>query len=94
MNSDIEDYGYGRVSAKDQNEARQIKALLEVGVKRENIFLDKQSGADFNRPQYKRLLKKLKKGDILYIKSIDRLGSANSNKKGHMLRTNGALSPV
>ena len=48
MNSDIEDYGYGRVSAKDQNEARQIKALLEVGVKRENIFLDKQSGADFN----------------------------------------------
>ena len=74
VNSDIEDYGYGRVSAKDQNEARQIKALLEVGVKRENIFLDKQSGADFNRPQYKRLLKKLKKGDILYIKSIDRLG--------------------
>lgn len=48
VNSDIEDYGYGRVSAKDQNEARQIKALLEVGVKRENIFLDKQSGADFN----------------------------------------------
>ena len=66
MNSDIEDYGYGRVSAKDQNEARQIKALLEVGVKRENIFLDKQSGADFNRPQYKRLLKKLKK-EISYI---------------------------
>ena len=58
VNIDIEDYGYGRVSAKDQNEARQIKALLEVGVKRENIFLDKQSGADFNRPQYKRLLKK------------------------------------
>ena len=57
-----------------RQEARQIKALLEVGVKRENIFLDKQSGADFNRPQYKRLLKKLKKGDILYIKSIDRLG--------------------
>ena len=63
VNSDIEDYGYGRVSAKDQNEARQIKALLEVGVKRENIFLDKQSGADFNRPQYKRLLKKLKKAE-------------------------------
>lgn len=74
MNTDFEDYGYGRVSAKDQNEARQIKALIEAGVERDHIFLDKQSGADFNRPQYKRLLKRIKKGDTLYIKSIDRLG--------------------
>lgn len=74
MNTDFEDYGYGRVSAKDQNEARQIKALIEAGVERDYIFLDKQSGADFNRPQYKRLLKRIKKGDTLYIKSIDRLG--------------------
>lgn len=74
MNTDFEDYGYGRVSAKDQNEARQIKALIEAGVERDHIFLDKQSGTDFNRPQYKRLLKRIKKGDTLYIKSIDRLG--------------------
>lgn len=67
-------YGYIRVSSKDQNEDRQLIALREVGVESENIFLDKQSGKDFDRPQYKRLLRKLKKDDLLYIKSIDRLG--------------------
>ena len=67
-------YGYIRVSSRDQNEDRQLIALREVGVKEKNIFLDKQSGKDFNRPQYKKLLRKLKKDDLLYIKSIDRLG--------------------
>lgn len=68
------DYGYVRVSAKDQNEARQIQAMLDFGVQRENIFVDKQSGKDFNRPKYKRILNRLKKGDTLVIQSIDRLG--------------------
>ena len=67
-------YGYIRVSSKEQNEDRQVVSLLEAGVEAENIFTDKQSGKDFNRPQYMGLLKKLKKGDVLYIKSIDRLG--------------------
>ena len=67
-------YGYIRVSSRDQNEDRQLIALKEVGVPQKNIYLDKQSGKDFNRPQYKRLLRKLKKDDLLYIKSIDRLG--------------------
>ncbi len=67
-------YGYVRVSTKEQNEDRQLIALGEVGVLEKNIFLDKQSGKDFNRPQYKKLLRKLKKDDLLYIKSIDRLG--------------------
>ncbi len=67
-------YGYIRVSSRDQNEDRQIIALKEVGVPEKNIFMDKQSGKDFNRPQYKKLLRKLKKDDLLYIKSIDRLG--------------------
>ena len=67
-------YGYVRVSSKDQNEDRQMIALGEVGVLRRNIFVDKQSGKDFNRPQYKKLLRKLKKDDLLCIKSIDRLG--------------------
>lgn len=67
-------YGYIRVSTKEQNEARQRIALQNVGVPEENIFLDKQSGKDFNRPQYKRLLRKMKRDDLLYIKSIDRLG--------------------
>ena len=65
---------YGRVSTKEQNEDRQLIALHEVGVLQKNIYMDKQSGKDFNRPQYKKLLKKLKPGDLLYIKSIDRLG--------------------
>lgn len=67
-------YGYIRVSSKEQNEDRQLIALRESGVLEKNIYLDKQSGKDFNRPQYKKLLKKLKKDDLLYIKSIDRLG--------------------
>ncbi len=66
-------YGYIRVSSKDQNEDRQLIALNEVGVERKNIYLDKKSGKDFDRPQYKKLLRKLKKDDLLYIKSIDRL---------------------
>lgn len=67
-------YGYIRVSSRDQNEDRQLLALKEVRVPARNIYLDKQSGKDFNRPQYKKLLRKLKKDDLLYIKSIDRLG--------------------
>lgn len=67
-------YGYIRVSTKDQNEDRQRIALAEFPVPRENIFMDKLSGKDFNRPQYKKLVRKLRKGDILVVKSIDRLG--------------------
>ena len=67
-------YGYIRVSTREQNEDRQKIALREVGVSAQNTYMDKQSGKDFNRPQYKRLLRKLKKDDLLYIKSIDRLG--------------------
>lgn len=67
-------YGYVRVSSRDQNEARQLIALREVGVSDRNIYVDKQSGKDFNRPQYKKLIRKMKKDDLLYIKSIDRLG--------------------
>lgn len=67
-------YGYIRVSTREQNEDRQIIALREMAIPAQNIYMDKQSGKDFNRPQYKRLLHKLKKDDLLYIKSIDRLG--------------------
>ncbi len=67
-------YGYVRVSAKDQNEDRQIIAMREVGVSEKNIYMDKQSGKDFKRKQYKRLVRRMKKDDLLYIKSIDRLG--------------------
>ena len=67
-------YGYVRVSSQDQNEARQLIEMEKAGVLKENIYIDKQSGKDFNRPNYKRLLKKLKEGDVLYILSIDRLG--------------------
>lgn len=67
-------YGYVRVSSKDQNEDRQIIALRNQGIPEENLFVDKQSGKDFNRPQYKRLIRRLRRDDILYIKSIDRLG--------------------
>ena len=63
-----------RVSAKDQNEDRQIIAMREVGVSEKNIYMDMQSGKDFKRKQYKRLVRKMKKDDLLYIKSIDRLG--------------------
>ena len=67
-------YGYVRVSTREQNEDRQLIALREGGVSDKNIFMDKQSGKDFERPQYKKLLRKMKKDDLLYIKSIDRLG--------------------
>ena len=67
-------YGYVRVSTLEQNEERQMIAMKEVGVKRENVLVDKQSGKDFDRPQYKKLLRRLKAGDLLYILSIDRLG--------------------
>ena len=66
--------GYIRVSSTDQNEDRQRIALSEVGVEEKNIFLDKLSGKDFNRPQYKKLVRKMNSGDLLYILSIDRLG--------------------
>lgn len=67
-------YGYVRVSSQEQNEDRQLVAMAEAGVARGNIFIDKQSGKDFERPNYKRLMKKLRPGDTLIIKSIDRLG--------------------
>lgn len=71
---DINTYGYVRVSTKEQNEDRQLIALHELGLTDKFIYVDKQSGKDFNRPQYQRLLRKLRPGDLLYIKSIDRLG--------------------
>ena len=67
-------YGYIRVSTADQNTARQFVALEKLKIPKNNLYVDKQSGKDFNRPAYKRLLKRLKEGDLLYIKSIDRLG--------------------
>ncbi len=70
----METYGYVRVSSREQNEGRQLEAMNVMGVKKRNIYKDKQSGKDFERPQYKQMLKKMKKDDLLYIKSIDRLG--------------------
>lgn len=67
-------YGYIRVSTREQNEGRQVTAMQSVGVKPENIYMDKQSGKDFQRPQYREMVEKLKKDDLLYVKSIDRLG--------------------
>lgn len=71
---DMQIYGYVRVSSLDQNEDRQLIALQEVHIPPKNIFTDKQSGKDFNRPNYKKMIRKLKAGDLLYIHSIDRLG--------------------
>jgi len=70
----VEEYAYIRVSAADQNEDRQLSAMEAIPVPRHNIFMDKMSGKDFNRPSYQSLLKKLKPGDLIYVKSIDRLG--------------------
>lgn len=70
----INTYGYIRVSTREQNEDRQLIALREAAVPERNIFLDKQSGKNFDRPGYRRLVKRLRPGDLLYIKSIDRLG--------------------
>ena len=67
-------YGYVRVSSIDQNEDRQLAAMKEKGVTGNALYIDKQSGKDFDRPQYKRLVKKLRPGDLLYVLSIDRLG--------------------
>lgn len=67
-------YGYVRVSTQCQNEDRQMIAMEEMDVPEQNIYIDKQSGKDFNRPQYKRLMRQIKEGDVIYIKSIDRLG--------------------
>lgn len=70
----MEIYGYVRISSIDQNEDRQLIALRNNGVDDRNVYMDKQSGKDFNRPQYKKLVRKLRSGDLLYILSIDRLG--------------------
>lgn len=67
-------YGYVRVSTREQNEDRQIIALSEMKVPKKNIYIDKQSGKDFERPMYHRMLKKLRRNDLVYVKSIDRLG--------------------
>lgn len=67
-------YGYIRVSTREQNEDRQLLAMQELNISQEQIYIDQQSGKDFKRPQYQKLVKKLKKDDILYVKSIDRLG--------------------
>lgn len=74
MNDNGKIYGYVRVSSAEQNEGRQMIALAEAGVREGDIFVDKQSGKNFERPQYKRMVKKLKAGDLLYVLSIDRLG--------------------
>ena len=68
------EYGYVRVSSTDQNEDRQVFAMAKLEIPTEQIYMDKISGTDFERPGYKALMKKLKNGDLLYIKSIDRLG--------------------
>lgn len=70
----IQRYGYVRVSTKDQHTDRQMAAMEKLGIMPNHIFEDKQSGKDFNRPEYIKLIKKLKAGDVLYVKSIDRLG--------------------
>ena len=67
-------YGYIRVSTRDQKEDRQLLAMRELSIPEENIYLDKQSGKDFQRPRYQRMVRKLKPDDLLYVKSIDRLG--------------------
>lgn len=70
----MKEYAYVRVSALDQNEERQLLEMRKLGIAEENIYTDKQSGKDFERPMYKSLLRRLEKGDVLYILSIDRLG--------------------
>ena len=67
-------FGYIRVSTKEQNEDRQLIAMRELHIPEKNLYIDKQSGKDFDRPQYKKLIRRMKKDDLLYIKSIDRLG--------------------
>ena len=74
MNEKTKVFGYARTSTREQNEDRQLIALKEMGVPEKNIFLDKLSGKNFDRPQYKKMMKKLDENSVLYIKSIDRLG--------------------
>lgn len=74
MEESAMDYGYIRVSSMDQNEDRQRLAMEQAAIPKRNIYMDKQSGKDFDRPQYKRLVHRLKSGDLLYVVSIDRLG--------------------
>ena len=74
MNEKQRIYGYVRVSSREQNEDRQIIAMKEHQIPEKNIYIDKQSGKDFCRPEYRRLMKKVKPDDLIYIKSIDRLG--------------------
>lgn len=71
---DKQTYGYIRVSTKGQNEDRQMIALSGLSIPKRNLYIDKKSGSDFNRPAYKRLMKRLRPGDLLVVKSIDRLG--------------------
>ena len=77
-------YGYVRVSTQEQNEARQMDAMRELSIPEKNIFMDKLSGKDFNRPQYKRLVRRCKPDDLLYIKSIDRLGRNYEIGRAHV----------
>ena len=79
-------YGYVRVSTKEQNEDRQLIALNGAEVPERNIYVDKQSGKDFNRPMYQKLLRRLRPDDLLYIKSIDRLGRDYREHSGDMSR--------
>lgn len=77
-------YGYVRVSSQDQNEARQLDAMHSAGVPPENVYVDHQSGKDFNRPSYLELVGRLQEGDVLYIQSIDRLGEKLRRDPGSM----------
>ncbi len=70
----MKEYGYVRVSSTDQNEDRQLVEMQRIGIPKKNVFIDKQSGKDFDRPNYKRLVRRVREGDLLYILSIDRLG--------------------
>lgn len=88
-------YGYVRVSSTDQNEDRQLVALRGKSVPEKNIFVDKQSGKDFDRPRYQKLIKTLKGGDLLYVLSIDRLGrNAESGETERAFRRYGAPIPT
>lgn len=84
-------YGYIRVSTKEQNELRQVIALQEFGVKKKNIYIDKWSGKDFDRPGYQNLLKKMRAGDVIVVKSIDRFGRNYEEIKKQWNRLTGEM---
>lgn len=84
-------YGYIRVSTKEQNELRQVIALQEFGVKKKNIYIDKWSGKDFDRPGYQNLLKKMRAGDVIVVKSIDRFGRNYEEIKRQWNRLTGEM---